>query len=257
MRIKELEAGLKELRLSAFADKYYDTATQCAAQNFGHVDYLQMLVNAELEDRHHNRIKKLIQKSRLPRIKHLKDFNSARIPELTQGLVNELATGNFLDRAENLLIFGNPGTGKTHLAIALVQEWCNRGRKAIFITAAELIQELLKAKRLRRLNEYIKSINKNEAIVIDDISYVACDKCETDLLFLLLASRYENRSLIITSNLSFGEWGSIFKDDITTKAAVDRLVHHSTILKLNAESYRKESAKKKQEVLQQEATYPQ
>lgn len=252
MKIKELEAGLKELRLPAFADKYQETATQCVAQNFGHVDYLQTLVNAELEDRHQNRIKKLIQKSRLPRIKHLKDFNSARIPELTQGLVNELSTGDFLDRAENLLIFGNPGTGKTHLAIALVQEWCNRGRKAIFMTAAELIQELLKAKRLRRLNEYLKNLNKNEAVVIDDISYVACDKCETDLLFLLLASRYENKSLVITSNLSLGEWGSIFKDEITTKAAVDRLVHHATILRLNAESYRKESAKKKLAALQQE-----
>jgi DNA replication protein DnaC len=213
---------------------------------------LQTLVNAELEDRYHKRIKKLIQKSRLPRIKHLKDFNASRIPELTQGLVNELATGNFLDRAENLLIFGNSGTGKTHLVIALVQEWCNRGRKAIFMTAAELIQELLKAKRQERWNEYIRSINRNEAIVIDDISYVACDKHETDLLFLLLASRYENKSLVITSNLPFGEWGTIFKDETTTKAAVDRLVHHSTVLRLNAESYRKESAQKKQEALQQE-----
>ncbi len=254
MQMNELEAALTELKLPAFVSKYQDAATACTTQNAGHIGYLQLLVNAELEDRYHKRIKKLLQKSKLPRIKHLKDFNAARIPELKQSLVNELATGNFLHRAENLLIFGNSGTGKTHLVMALVEEWCNRGRKVLFMTAAELIQELLKAKRKQLWNEYIRSLNRNEALVIDDISYVACDKHETDLLFLLLASRYENKSLVITSNLPLGEWSTIFKDEITTKAAVDRLVHHSTILRLNAESYRKESAQKRQEEILQKTT---
>jgi DNA replication protein DnaC len=229
--MNELEAALTELKLPAFVSKYQDAATACTTQNAGHIGYLQLLVNAELEDRYHKRIKKLLQ-----------------------SLVNELATGNFLHRAENLLIFGNSGTGKTHLVMALVEEWCNRGRKVLFMTAAELIQELLKAKRKQLWNEYIRSLNRNEALVIDDISYVACDKHETDLLFLLLASRYENKSLVITSNLPLGEWSTIFKDEITTKAAVDRLVHHSTILRLNAESYRKESAQKRQEEILQKTT---
>ena len=154
-----------------------------------------------------------------------------------------LFIGDFIDRGDNLLIFGNPGTGKTHLSIALTREWCNAGRKALFVTAAELIQELLKAKNSLRWNEYTNKINSNEILVIDDISYTACERHEADLLFLLLSSRYERKTIVITSNLPFANWGKIFKDNMTTAAAIDRLVHHSIILKLNAESYRKETAK--------------
>lgn len=120
-----------------------------------------------------------------------------------------------------------------------------RGRKALFLTAAELIQELLKAKSSLRLNESIQMFNKNDVLVIDDISYVACERQEADLLFLLLSSRYETKSVVITSNLSFGEWGKIFKDEMTTAATIDRLVHHATLVNLDVESYRKASAEKK------------
>ena len=166
-----------------------------------------------------------------------------KIPGFEQSTVTKLVKGDFIDRAENLLIFGNPGTGKTHLSIALTREWCNAGRKVLFMTAAELLQELLKAKASLRLNEYTNKINQYEVLVIDDISYIPCERNEADLLFLLLSSRYENKSIVITSNLAFAKWDSIFKDNMTTAATIDRLVHHSIILKLNAESYRKEFAK--------------
>lgn len=249
MQINELGLSLNELRLHAFASQYSELANKCAIERLGHVDYLKKLVEIEIEERYHKRIKNLLKKSRIPRLKHLKDFEVIRIPELTQSTINDLARGDFIDRSENLLVFGNPGTGKTHLVIALIQEWCNAGRKVIFMTTAELIQELLKAKQNMRWNEYIARVNKYEVLVIDDISYVGCERHETDLLFLLLASRYENRSVVITSNLAFADWGSIFKDNVTTSAAIDRLVHHSIILKLNAESYRKECARKKQDEL--------
>lgn len=126
----------------------------------------------------------------------------------------------------------------------MAREWCLLGRKVLYICAADLLQNLLKAKKDIRLSEYIKSLDRYEILIIDDISYLSCDGSETDVLFNLLSMRYEMRRVMITSNLPFSKWNQIFKDEMTTTAAVDRLVHHSTILELNAESYRIATAKK-------------
>lgn len=159
--------------------------------------------------------------------------------------VNELASGGCLDLCENVLIFGNPGTGKTHLAASLAREWCLRGRHTYFTTAAALVQDLLKAKRDLKLNSLLKKLDKFEALLIDDLSYIPQEREETDVLFVLLAERYERRSVVITSNLPFSKWDTVFKDPITAMAAVDRLVHHATILELNGESFRATAASKK------------
>jgi DNA replication protein DnaC len=153
---------------------------------------------------------------------------------------------------ENLLIFGNPGTGKSHLSIALAREWCLRGRKCLYLTAASLVQELLIAKNKFSLNQFIKRLDRFEALIIDDISYIPYEKSESEVLFVLLAERYEQRSVVITSNLVFSKWQQIFKDEMTTNAAIDRLVHHSTILELNAESYRIKIAKGNQQNSQEQ-----
>lgn len=250
-KIDELAISLQELRLPIFAKQYAAIAKACEVESRSHVEFLKELVNLEIEERYNKLIARLFKQSKLPRTKDLKDFDYTRIPKLSKSQIDELAEGGFIDHCQNILIFGNPGTGKTHLSIALARKWCMAGRKVLFTTAAELIQELLKAKNNTKLNELVKKINRFDVLIIDDISYIACDRSETDVLFLLLASRYESKSMLITSNLQFAKWNTIFKDEMTTTAAIDRLIHHSIILELNTDSYRKESAKSNAKISKQ------
>jgi len=173
------------------------------------------------------------------------EFELQRVKGLSPSVLEVLRGGNFIDRCENLLLFGNPGTGKTHLCLGLAQAWCQQGRKILYTSAASLVQMLLRAKRDLELDQLIKKLDRLDMLIIDDISYVPYERQETDVLFTLLSERYERRSLMITSNTKFSDWESIFKDKMTTAAAIDRLVHHATILELNAPSYRTEVAKKK------------
>ena len=159
--------------------------------------------------------------------------------------VKALTEGTFLDRRENVLVFGNPGSGKTHLLSALGQELIRRGRRVVFSTCARLVQDLLRAKQELRLGRAIRKLAYYEALVIDDLGYVQQSREEMEVLFTLLAERYERGSVLITSNLPFSKWEAIFKDPMTTASAIDRLVHHSVILELNIPSYRMEQAKKK------------
>jgi DNA replication protein DnaC len=204
------------------------------------------LAQVESDERQNKRVAKLLKQSKLPPGKTLESFDITGQPALSSALLRELSAGDRLDNCENILIFGVPGTGKSHLCAALGREWCLRGRKVLYTTAAALVQELLAAKRDLTLNELIKKLDSFEALIIDDISYIPQNREETDVLFVLLAARYETRSVVLTSNLVFSSWGEIFKDPMTTKAAIDRLVHHSTILELvevDGDSYRGKQAK--------------
>ena len=239
-----LETLLKNLFLPTFAKSYHDLAEAYEKQGRPYVDYLKELSLQETEFRYQQRIIRLLKQAKLPRNKILKDFEISRIPGLSPTQIQTLCRGDFIDRYENLLIFGNPGTGKTHLSIALAREWCLLGRKVYYTTASSLVQHLLQAKANLRLEQFIKKMDHFEILLIDDISYVPYERHETDVLFTLLAARYEMRSVLITSNLPFAHWNTIFKDEMTTAAAIDRLVHHSTILELNTESYRIATAKR-------------
>ncbi len=232
--IEEIIRLLKALNLPTFVSAFQAVAAQFEKEGRSNIDYLYELAFRESEHRYQKRIERLIKAAQLPRDKLLCDFDVARIPGLAPSQIQQLATGDFIDRCENVLLFGNPGTGKTHLSIALAREWCLLGRKILFITAAKLVQQLLKAKVDLTLNHLIKKIDRYEVLIIDDISYVPFERHETDVLFMLLAERYEMRSTVVTSNLAFSQWDTVFKDEMTTTAVVDRLVHHSTILELNA-----------------------
>lgn len=243
-----LQTLLKNLCLSTFADNCYAVAEEFERENKSTIDYLRELAIRETEYRYQLRIKRLLKQAKLPRNKLLKDFEVQRIIGLSITTIQQLAKGDFIDRYENILIFGNSGSGKTHLSIALGKEWCLLGRKVYYVTASNLVQQLLQAKAKLTLDDFIKKLDKFEILLIDDISYIPYERNETDVLFQLLASRYEMSSVLITSNLPFGEWKTIFKDEVTANAAIDRLVHHSKILELNViDSYRLESAKIKRE----------
>ena len=182
--------------------------------------------------------------------KTLTALDRSRLPQSVDRQLAALLEGTFLDRAENVLAFGNPGSGKTHLVCALGQELILLGRRVLFSTCSLLVQR--SAGSLSKidltLEKELKKLDRFEALIVDDISsYVQQSREEMEVLFTLLAHRYERRSILLTSNLIFSDWERIFKDPLTTAAAIDRLVHHSVILELNVSSYRMESAKKKQQ----------
>lgn len=249
---QRLEMLLKSLNLSTFVKNYEDFAEKAEKAKLNFAEYLLELAQVESDERQNKRVKKLLKNSKLPSGKTLESFNITGQPGLSHALLRELAAGDCLDHCENILIFGVPGTGKSHLSAALGREWCLRGRKVLFTTAAALVQQLLAAKRDLELNELIKKLDGYDALLIDDISYLPQNRDETDVLFVLLAARYETRSIVITSNLVFSAWNEIFKDPMTTKAAVDRLVHHGTILELvevDGDTYRGRESKNRSKQL--------
>lgn len=235
---------LKELHLPTVRQCYEEHAEQARGESWSHEQYLHGLMERECEVRRQNRIARLLRESKLPLEKSLQSFDRKRLPPKVAGQVNVLIQGSFLSRAENILAFGNPGSGKTHLLCAIGQELIHQGYRVLFTPCNLLVQELLIAKRELKLARRLKRLAKYDAMIIDDLGYVQQSREEMEALFALLADRYERSSLMITSNLPFSKWEVIFKDPMTTAAAIDRLVHHSVILELNLPSYRLEHAKR-------------
>ena len=235
---------LKELHLPTIRDSFEEMALKAQQESLSYEKYLLELVERECEERHQRKIEKLLRQSRLPLDKNLESYDLKRLPAKVRQQVASLLEGSFLDRKENVLAFGNPGSGKSHLLWAIGQELVRKGRKVYSTTCSLLVQELLIAKRDLKLPRLMKRLGKWEALIIDDIGYVQQNREEMEILFTLLADRYERSSILITSNLPFSKWEKIFKDPMTTAAAIDRLVHHSVILELNIPSFRIEQAKK-------------
>jgi len=239
---ERLERLLRELRLPNVRKSYEELARQAERETHSYEQYLLELCDRECQERRTQRISRLLHQSRLPLEKSLETFDLKRLPAKVARQIQSLREGSFVDRKENLLAFGKVGSGKTHLLCGLAQELVRQGRPAYFTTSSLLVQELLVAKRDLKLKVVLQRLAKFEVLLIDDLGYVQQSREEMEVLFTLLADRYERGSVWLTSNLPFSKWESIFKDPMTTAAAIDRLVHHSVILELNLPSYRLEQA---------------
>ena len=235
---------LKQLHMPTMRRSYQQIADQARNESFSYEQYLAELLKLECEARRQNRIARNLRASKLPTSKTLDNFDKKRLPAKVAAHLSVLTDGSFLSRCENVLAFGNPGSGKTHLLCAIGHQLIEQGRRVLFIGCSQLVQDLLIAKRDLAMSKLLKKLSRYDAIIVDDIGYVQQSRQEMEVLFTLLADRYERGSVMITSNLPFSKWEQIFKDPMVTAAAIDRLVHHSVILELNIESYRMQVAKK-------------
>jgi DNA replication protein DnaC len=235
---------LRDLHLPTIRSEYDSAAERARQESLSYERYLLDLAERECDSRRSRRVERLLRESKLFLEKTLSTLDLKRLPPKAAQQVRSLLEGGFVDRRENVLIFGNPGSGKTHVACAVGQELIRVGRKVAFATCGLIVQDLLSAKQELKLRGFLKKISRYEVLILDDIGYVQHSREEMEVLFSLLAERYERGSVMLTSNLPFSGWETIFKDPMTTAAAIDRLVHHSVILELNIPSYRAEQAKK-------------
>ena len=248
----ELTQSLKYLHLPTVRQCYEEVAQQAERESLSYERYLHELIQRECEERQENRISKMLRESQLPLEKSLAAFDTKRLPSKAARQMRSLLDGGFLERTENVLVFGNPGGGKTHMLQAISQELVRRGHRMLFTSCEMLVQQLLTAKRDLKLSRLIQRYARYEGIIIDDLGYIRQTREEMEVVFTLLAERYERGSVLLTSNLPFSKWEGIFKDPMTTAAAIDRLVHHSVIVELNIPSYRLEQARNNGQALGKE-----
>ncbi|MBA2685584.1 MAG: ATP-binding protein [Gemmatimonadaceae bacterium] len=201
------------------------------------------VLELEAGERRERRVDRLRRASKLPPGKTFETLEQQRLPRPLVVKLKELATGEFLDRGDNVLVFGLPGVGKSHAACALGHALIQAGRSVLFVPTFKLVQELLVARRDLALPRALRALDVYDLLILDDIGYVQQTSEEAEVLFTLMAERYERRSMLITSNLVFSQWDRIFKNPMTTAAAVDRLVHHASILELDLPSFRTQDAK--------------
>lgn len=240
-----LKLQLRTLKLPSFVEHHEEIAERAGREGLGFMECLEQLVELELSEREVRKIERLRKRSGLPPEKTLATLDQERLPEKVRRQLPALCEGGFAERAENILAFGMPGRGKSHALSAVGHELVQRGISVLWRPAYQLVQRLLVAKRDLALEAELRRLDRFDVIVLDDIGYVQQDREEMEVLFTLLAERYERRSVMITSNLVFSQWDKIFKDAMTTAAAIDRLVHHSIILEMTGTSYRSEAAKKR------------
>ncbi|MGH8143407.1 MAG: IS21-like element helper ATPase IstB [Steroidobacteraceae bacterium] len=240
-----LELRLKALRLTSLLAHYTALAERATHEGWTYVRYLAELVLLEATERADRRIARLLHDARLPRDKTLGTLDLNRYGAPLRSQIKQLMRGEFVAGATNVCLIGRPGTGKSHVMAALGRALVEAGHTVLFTSVASLVERLLDAKRNLRLARELKRLDNFECLALDDIGYVQHDRAEMEVLFALLAERYERKSLMITSNLVFSKWDQIFKDPMTTAAAIDRVVHHAAVLEFTGPSLRAEAAQQR------------
>ena len=246
--LSSLPVLLKELRLSGFVKHWEVLAQKSIDEQWLPQEYLAKLCEEESSVRYHNRVSRMIREAKLPPAKSLSSFNYSDVSSIKKSQVDYLFQDvSWVHQANNLLLFGPSGVGKTHLAAGLGYALIEKNIRVKFLTATTLVQSLQKAREELVLTEALNKLDKYAVLILDDIGYVKKSEMESQVLFELIAHRYETGSIIVTSNHPFSQWDQIFDDNMMTVAAIDRLVHHATILEFKAESYRKKESLKRRE----------
>jgi DNA replication protein DnaC len=244
-----LTSYLKRLRMPTVEANYAKMADDAAESNMNYMEYLLALMEAEICQRETNMRKRRLAGARFPYEKTLDSFEFAQLPNLAREAVLQIAVGEYIRKCENVIMLGPTGVGKTHLSIALGVIACGQGKRVRFYTAAGLVNELLEAAKAHQLSKMDARLSRYELIVLDEVGYVPFSQEGARLLFNFISSKYERGPLIITSNLEFGKWTSVFGDEHLTGALLDRLTHHCHILEMNGDSYRfRESIKRKNKI---------
>jgi len=234
---------LKALKLPTFLREYDKVAAECAREGVDHPRYLLRLAELELIDRERRMVERRIRAARFPAVKGLESFDFTAMPSLNKPLVLELARCEFVVARENIIVLGNSGTGKTHIALALGLAACQRGFSVGFMTAAGLVHMLMEARDERRLIKLQQSLAAFKLLIIDELGYVPLSQTGAELLFEVFSQRHERGATIVTSNLPFEEWTGVFGSPRLTGALLDRLTHHVHILEMNGDSYRLKHSK--------------
>jgi DNA replication protein DnaC len=241
-----LRSNLKQLRLPAMGAEFDKLAREAAAANEGYEQYLLRLTELEVSARASNAVQARIRAAGFPVAKDFDTFDFTALPHLSKPKVLELARGEWLEQHANVCLIGSPGTGKTHLATALGLSACRQGRRVRFFTAAALVTRLEEAQKQYQLDRLLGQLDKTDLLICDELGYLSFSRAGAELLFQVFADRYERKSLLVTSNLAFGEWGSVFQGERMTAALLDRLTHRCHIFEMNSESFRfRESMKSK------------
>jgi DNA replication protein DnaC len=234
---------LNDLRLPAIKTFWPDFAARADKEGWPAARFLAALAEHEVAERDRRRIGRHLDEARLPPGKTLESFDFDAVPMVSKAQIMALAAGDsWLEKGANIIMFGPPGGGKTHLAAALGLALVENGWRVLFTRTTDLVQKLQVARRNLELESAIAKLDKYHLLICDDLAYVTKDQAETSVLFELIGTRYEHRSMLVTANQPFGEWNKVFPDQAMTLAAVDRLVHHATVLEMNVESYRRREA---------------
>jgi DNA replication protein DnaC len=228
----------RQLRLPTVGGQYLKLAEEAVKQKHGHVAYLEALLGVEVEERERNAVARRIQEAKFPKVKTLEDFHFEEAPHLPAAQIRNLAAGGYLSRSEPIILLGDTGTGKTHIATGLAVEACRQRKRVRFTTTAELVNELIEAKNQSELNRITNRWLRYELIVIDEMAYVAMPESAVELLFQVISGRAERAAVIVTTNLPFSEWNTMFPNARLCKAMLDRLTDQAHIIDTGKESYR-------------------